>query len=118
MNQQKIPVRKKSARTRDGRPIKMRDGTEVVPADVLALLSGVNFGSVEKVLAALKVLHENSGTDLSLLTDLSGVPLHRVVLHDSRFRTRAENTLRVCEELSDRCIDKDVSEILNLAQRF
>ena len=103
-------------RTRDGETVPTGVG-DVVPADVLALLSGVNFSSVEKTLAALTALQEYSGRDTALLAKLSSVPLHRVIVGDPRFEERARATMRVCEEIADTCSD-EIDDLLNLTNRF
>ena len=55
-------------RDRQGKPTLDFDGKHIVLADAVALLSGVNFGSVEKVLTTLHILSlvKNAGVPLDV----------------------------------------------------
>jgi hypothetical protein len=85
-----------SPRTENGTPITMLDESQFVTADVLALLSG---------------------TDLSLLLDLSSVPLHRVLVGNPRYAKRQADTTLVCERIADDC-DSEVDDLLRITDRF
>jgi len=92
-------------------------GQEFVAADVLALLSGVNFNSIVKVVAAIHALHQYSGTPIPPLLNLSAVPLNRVEVDDPAYAGRMENTLRVCRAIAENA-DDTIDDILFLQGRF
>jgi hypothetical protein len=90
----------------------------VVPADAISLLSGVNFGSVVKMLAALHALQEFTGTDIETLVRLSDVPLERVQPERSEDADRARATRGLIEDLVDSEQFDELDEILHLRGRF
>lgn len=92
--------------------------THIVAADAIALLSGVNYASVEKVIAAMAVLVDYSGTDPSLLMNLSDVPTKRVVLSDPSHASRAANTRELCEDIAASGRYHGLEDLLHLTGRF
>lgn len=86
-------------RTDEGRADIEYEGFEVITADVVALLSGVNFSAVEKVIAALHVIQEFSEEEAENLIDLNAVPLKRVRREDPDHAGRAFATMTFCEDL-------------------
>lgn len=105
-------------RTRAGKPTIDHKGAHVVSADAIALLAGVNFGSVEKVMAALDAINRYSGTDMELLTDLEAVPLERVDLYSKGDAERAGNTKAFCKALVRTRRFFYLEDILKLEARF
>lgn len=101
-----------------GRPTINFKDRQVVSADAIALLSGVNFGSVEKMLAAIYALHRFTGTDVEELVRLSDAPLHRVVLDDYRDTVRAKNTLALVFAVVDSSVAVEVEDIIKVRSRF
>lgn len=94
------------------------DGRDVVSADAIALLSGVNFGSVEKVIAAVLAIQEFSGTELNQLVNLTDVPLQRVSIGNPHHANRASATRAFCEALVASGRYADLEELLHLQGRF
>lgn len=92
--------------------------TPVVLADALALLSGVNFGSIEKVIAALEAIAEATGMDMTALLKLEDVPLQRTVLGSRGDATRADATGAFCRTVSAVTERIDIEETLRLRARF
>lgn len=92
--------------------------THIVAADAIALLSGVNFASVEKVIAAMAVIAEYSGADPALLMNLSDVPMERVRLSDPIHAIRAMNTRELCEDIAASGRYHSLDELLHLSGRF
>lgn len=86
-------------RTEDGRPDIHHGDCNVVAADAIALLSGVNFSTVERVLAALHVIQDYSDTEAGKLIDLGAVPLKRVQPEDRGDIYRAVSTRTFFENL-------------------
>lgn len=73
----------------------------VVPADAIALVAGVNFATVEKVIAAIYIIGEFSGTGTDELVNLENVP-RKKVNHDSGVDAdRIRVTREFCEDLAD-----------------
>ena|GEM_PF-3835721 len=105
-------------RTRAGKPTIDHHGAHVVSADAIALLAGVNFGSVEKVMAALDAINRYSGTEMELLTDLEAVPLERVDLYSKSDAERAGNTKEFCKALVRTRQFSYLEDILKLEARF
>lgn len=105
-------------RTEQGRPIVLSNGRQFVPADAIALLSGVNFGSVEKVIAAIEALRQYSGTDMDELLSLSRVPTERVVLGDERYAKRETETIMLCRGIARTNKVKAIQDMLHLYERF
>ena len=105
-------------RITSGRPAFNYQGRPVVAGDILALLSGVNFGSVEKLIAATSAISQYAGTDLQSLVLLSDLPTERVVLTAERDRVRAEVSLKFCEDLVDSGKFEHLEGILKLRARF
>lgn len=89
----------KAQRTEDGRPDIHYTNCDVIAADVVALLSGVNFSTVERVLAALYVVQDYTGTDPAKLIDLEAVPLKRVHPEDHEDMYRAVSTHTLFEDI-------------------
>lgn len=113
------------SRVRCGVPTIVFNKNPVVAADAISLLSGVNFGSVEKVIAALHILTRAStelpqfaGTDAQTLVMLSNVPTHRVIVGDLADTRRAVNTLQACEAIVDSGKFTDLDDVLKLRGRF
>lgn len=112
------------SRIRAGIPTVVFDKKPVVAADVISLLSGVNFGSVEKVIAALHILTkcadmpQFAGTDAQALIRLSDVPTHRVIVDDPEDTRRATNTLAACEAIVDSGAFTYLDDVLKLRGRF
>ena len=82
-------------RVNDGRPI---PGETVVAADAITLLSGITFGSVVKVLAAIEAVRMTTGADIADIVNLANVPIERVVFDgtkDARIRATDEFVNRV-----------------------
>lgn len=104
-----------------GRPTIEYAGERVLAADVLALLSGVNFGSVEKVLAAIHAIHEYAGTPHAELVQLEDVPLVRVNVRDVSDAERARRARELCEDIAE-CKTlygyAEVDALLYLTDRF
>lgn len=94
------------------------DGRDVVAADAIALLSGVNFGSVEKVIAAIMAIEEFSGTQLYLLVNLPDVPLQRVSIGNPHHANRASATRAFCEAIAASGKYDDLEKLLHLQGRF
>lgn len=94
------------------------DGRDVVSADAIALLSGVNFGSVEKVIAAVLAIQEFSGTELNQLVNLTDVPLQCVSIGNPHHANRASATRAFCEALAASGRYADLEELLHLQGRF
>jgi hypothetical protein len=90
----------------------------VVAADAVALLSGVNFSSVEKVLVAAHLIKEFSGTDLDTLLNLGDVPLSRVDLYSPEDRPRADATRLFCESVAAHKLGEKFENTLHLRGRF
>lgn len=113
------------SRLRSGIPTIVFNKKPVVAADAISLLSGVNFGSVEKVIAALHILTEAStqlpqfaGTDSQTLIRLSDVPTHRVIVGAVEDSRRATNTLEACEAIVDSNKFIYLDDVLKLRGRF
>lgn len=94
------------------------DGRDVVAADAIALLSGVNFGSVEKVIAAILAIKEFSGTELYQLVNLTDVPLQRVSIGNPHHANRASATRAFCGAIAASGDYADLEELLHLQGRF
>lgn len=101
-----------------GRPSFQHSNRGVVAADAITLLSGVNFGSVEKVLAAIQLIHEYSGTDLQALLKLSDVPLERVNPTEPQYEARARATRAFCEDAAVSREADAYAQVLHLDGRF
>jgi hypothetical protein len=101
-----------------GRAVISHKEQPVVPADIISLLSGVNFGSVEKVLAALHAIREYAGTTPSSLIDVYNVPLQRVDVTDSGDAKRAAATEQLLEDLIAAGPAEEVERTLGLRLRF
>lgn len=101
-----------------GRPAITHNSSAVVAADAVSLLSGVNFGSVEKVLAALQLIHEFSGTDLQALVKLADIPLERVNPAEPQYRARARATRALCEDIAVSRVSDKYAQVLHLDGRF
>jgi hypothetical protein len=79
----------------------VHDDKDVVAADAITLLSGVNFSSVKKVIAAIQALSEFTGTDVQELVRLSDVPSAGVRGDDDPDnRYRATATRALCEDIA------------------
>lgn len=105
-------------RTEQGCPVTLNDGKQFVAADAIALLSSVDFESVEKVLAAIRAIHQYSGIDMEELLELVNVPLQRVVLGDERFASREIAAIMVCLRIARATTDPEINDLLQLADRF
>ncbi|CAG9165209.1 hypothetical protein LMG23992_00353 [Cupriavidus laharis] len=66
----------KRKRIPQGRPM---PGSDATAADVIALLSGVNYGSVVKVLAAVEAIRTGTGTPLEDIVTFMNIPTEAVV---------------------------------------
>lgn len=87
-------------RTSSGKPSLELGEKPVILADAIALLSGVNFGSVEKVIAALELLSAHANAGAPLTAKLDDVPVARVVLGSRGDATRADNTRALCYRIA------------------
>lgn len=105
-------------RTEQGHQVALKDGKQFVAVDAIALLSGVDFGSVEKVLAAIRAIHQYSGIDMGELLKLVNVPLQRVILGDERYASREIATIMVCLRIARATTDPQVNDLLHLRERF
>lgn len=109
MNTKRIPT---------GRPAIHNDGFPVVTLDAVALLSGVNFGTVEKVFAALIAIQSHGCVPMSTLVKFNDMPLERVLLDNPRDQDRAIATRKLCEDIAN-CGEFDyLDHILKLRGRF
>lgn len=93
-------------------------GTKVVPVDAIVLLTGVNFGSVRKVLAGIHALQRFTGVSPDALVDLENVPARRIYPEDPRDQDRAEATRDLCLDLITLLDVSDIDTILHLGERF
>jgi len=91
---------------------------EVVPADAIALLSGVNFSAVAKVLAAIELIAEHAGMSSDLLCYLDDIPLDRVIVGEPEYNFRASKTREFVQSLADEWHGSDAGELLHLRGRF
>ena len=106
----------KRARTPKGYAVLSHRRLPVVAADAIVLLSGVNFISVVKVLAAIEAMQNYAGTDANLLVDLSNVPTERCHPEKDEDADRAYATREYCEAVVDAALDSDLEacDILGL----
>ena len=93
-------------------------GTHVVPVDAIVLLTGVNFGSVRKVLAGIRALQRFTGVDPGVLIDWENIPERRIYPEDPRDQDRADATRDLCVDLIALSDVSDIEEILHLDERF
>ena len=105
-------------RTSDGKPVIKYGKHSVVAADALSLLSGVNFGSVVKMLAALNALHSFTAVDMQALADYGNVPTERVQPDDVYDQIRADATLALCKGIADSRKYPHLEGVLKLRGRF
>lgn len=63
-----------------GRPMQ---GTDATAADAIALLSGVNYGSVVKVLAAIEAIKTGTGLTVEQVVQFTDIPTEAVVFDGS-----------------------------------
>ncbi len=93
-------------------------GRNVVAADAITLLSGVNFNSVVKVLAAVEALRAICGTTPVSLVSFSDVPLDRCLLNSPQDEGRAAATRDLCEHVAARVESRDLIDVMHLRGRF
>ena len=108
-------------RLEDGMPAFKHNQMPVVAGDAIILLSGVNFGSVEKVLAAVHAISQYAGTDSSILTSLPALPLRGInaaYVDTEQQANRILATRRFCEDLVDSEAYPYLEGILKLRARF
>lgn len=74
-------------------------GTDVVLCDAIAYLSGVNYGSVVKVLASLQAISEHAQMPVGEIAIFDAVPTTPVDVRDPKCRTRIRNTDRFVRAL-------------------
>ncbi len=67
-------------------------GTQIVLTDAVAYLSGVNYGSVVKVIAAIEAVARATDTPMVDCVDFGCVPTTPVTPHDPECRTRLRET--------------------------
>ena len=83
-----------SQRTQNGVPAFEHKGENVIVADALAALAGVNFTSVVKVLIALELLREVGRCSTPDLVALASIPLDHAYSPDAdQSRVRGVTTL-------------------------
>jgi hypothetical protein len=119
-------------RTPNGLTVLSQDSasTQFVPVDVLCLLSGVNFGSVEKVLAAIAVLRESTGVDAGALASFYYCPTEKVALSNPAHTERAMAARTLVDRVTRAWVDhtpttvyeaeyrEDIEQVLHLRSRF
>jgi hypothetical protein len=106
-------------RTRAGIPQIRHKRRGVVAADAIALLSGVNFASVVKVLAAIDAVRNFSEEYVEDIVDLQSIPLERADPARDIDAERAQATREFCEDLVKADVhDEEAEAILNLKNRF
>lgn len=98
-----------------GRPI---PGTDIVNSDVIALLSGVNYSSVEKVLAAIRIIQQETGASFEDIVEFTSAATQSVRPDDPEYGERAKAALSFCQEVAR---DEDYAYtdyVLHLHRRF
>lgn len=68
---------------------------KVVPADIIALVSGVNLASVNKVILAMNVVADGLHVSIPTLADTASLPADRAEPGGERY----ENTESIAQEL-------------------
>lgn len=81
-NQKRIP---------SGRAMPNQPNRDAVATDAIALLSGVNFGSVVKVLAAIEAIRAHTGIEPNDIVKFTDVPTEPVQF-DGTFESRVTAT--------------------------
>ncbi len=87
--------------------------SNVVAADVVALLAGVNFTSAINVMLALRAIHEVKGLSYDTLLDVASMPTESAASEERR-----NSTSDFVYEIVDDPRSKSVAKSLKLARRF
>lgn len=115
----------------NGQPVRIPDSQKTfVPVDAICLLSGVNFGSVEKVFAAIAMLQHVTNTDIRDLASFYRTPKDRVSLSNPQHAARALAAREVVDRVTQAWASdvpatayeaeyrEDVSRVLHAENRF
>jgi hypothetical protein len=101
-------------RTPNGRLMR---NSSAVAADVITLLSGVNFGSVVKVLAAIDVLATHLGIDPADVVAFGSVPLERAQF-EGNHEARVQATEALLREIIVCAQHDELEYVLKHRARF
>lgn len=118
-------------REKNGQPVRIQDTQETfVPVDAITLLSGVNFGSVEKVLAAIAVLQRSTSVDIRDLASFYRCPTEKVAMNNPQHAERAMSTRQLVDRVVSEWVEyapptpyeaqyhQDVDDVLHITGRF
>lgn len=104
-------------RTKHGQPINPSK-SPARAADVISLLSGVNYSAIIKVLAAIDLLAMRTEFSAEDLTYFADAPLARPLVGLPEFKERTDAAAALCEQLADGPYDPLTDPILGTTRRF
>lgn len=92
-------------------------GTDLVAVDAISFISGVNFGSVVKVLAAIQLVTEELDTSMDEVVNPTQMP-HKPCKFDGTTDRREKETAAFVDLMMKSPINIDLKEYLNLFRRL
>lgn len=93
-------------------------GTKIVACDALAYLSGVNYGSVVKVLAAIDALYRATNVAVDCIVDIDAAPTTALQVNNKEHRQRVRETDILVRNLVKRGFADQHQDLLKLSARF